>query len=304
MLSFFKSGFNKIKTALTKSRSALGDRLKDLFSKKISDDSFDELEEVLYQADLGTKIALDLTEKIRVFTQQNNSATQEELLNVVREELLKLCPTDDKPKFEAHPLVFLIVGVNGNGKTTSVAKLAKFYKEMGKKVLIGAADTFRAAAIEQLTTWATRVGVDIVKSSPGSDPSSVAFDTVTAGLARKSDVIIIDTAGRLHTKTPLMQELQKMRKVLDRVLPGAPHETFLILDATTGQNAIDQAKTFNEYTPISGIILTKLDGSAKGGIVFAIQKELSIPVKFLGVGEGMDDLQNFDAKSFISAIVD
>jgi fused signal recognition particle receptor len=198
----------------------------------------------------------------------------------------------------------LIVGVNGNGKTTSVAKLANRFKINKKNVLIAAADTFRAAAVEQLDIWAQRLKVDIVKGTSHSDPAAVTFDAVQAGKSRKTDVVIIDTAGRLHTKIPLMQELAKIKRSCQKVIPNSPHETLLVLDATTGQNAIDQAKVFNEFTPITGIILTKLDGTAKGGIVISIQRQLGIPIKFIGVGEGLEDLEPFDAQNFVNALFD
>lgn len=203
---------------------------------------------------------------------------------------------------EASPLIILIVGVNGNGKTTSTAKLAHLFQKEDKKVLVGAADTFRAAAIEQLETWAQKIGVDIVKGAPKSDPASVAFDTVKAGISRQAEVILIDTAGRLHTKTNLMQELEKIRRSCKKLSSKSPQETLLVLDATTGQNAIDQAKHFHQYTPLTGIILTKLDGTAKGGIVVAIQKELGIPVKFIGTGEQLDDFEPFDSASFVEGL--
>jgi fused signal recognition particle receptor len=198
--------------------------------------------------------------------------------------------------------VMLIVGVNGSGKTTSLAKLAHLLHSAGKKVLIGAADTFRAAAIDQLELWAKRIGVDIVKHQSHSDPSAVAFDAISAAKARGAEAVLIDTAGRLHNKTDLMHELAKIRRVCDKVCPGAPHETLLVLDATTGQNAIDQANTFHQFTPLTGLILTKLDGTAKGGIVVAIQRQLGLPIKFIGTGEGIDDLQPFDPQQFVKAL--
>jgi fused signal recognition particle receptor len=200
---------------------------------------------------------------------------------------------------EQLPMIILIVGVNGNGKTTSVAKLSHLLKQNGQKVLVAAADTFRAAAIEQLDTWAQRLQIDIVKGSPKSDPAAVAFDAVQAAKARHCDVVLVDTAGRLHTKTPLMQELEKIKRSCYKASLSGPHETLLVLDATTGQNAIDQAKHFHKFTPLTGIILTKLDGTAKGGIVVAIQRELAIPIKFVGTGEQIDDLQPFDPKNFV-----
>ncbi len=207
--------------------------------------------------------------------------------------------TPEKP-----PLVILVVGVNGNGKTTTTAKLAHKFQTEGKKVLIGAADTFRAAATEQLEIWSERLKIDLVKGVAGSDPASVAFDAVSAGKSRGCDVVIIDTAGRLHTKAPLMEELKKVAKVIKKVIPDAPHETLLVLDATAGQNGIDQAHVFHSFVPLSGLVLTKLDGTAKGGIVFSIQKQLHTPVKFIGIGEGIEDLEPFDVNQFVSALFD
>jgi fused signal recognition particle receptor len=218
--------------------------------------------------------------------------------------LLKKIETPVRKEVEASPYIILVVGVNGNGKTTSCAKLAKKYQDSGKKVILGAADTYRAAAQEQISLWAERLQLPVVRGLPKSDPSSVVFDTLTSALAKKIDIAIIDTAGRLHTKTPLMQELDKIQRVSNKVVPGAPHETLLVLDATVGQNAIDQAKTFLKYAPVSGLILTKLDGTAKGGVVINIWQELKIPVKFIGVGERVDDLEPFEPEAFIKSIFD
>jgi fused signal recognition particle receptor len=306
MFRFIQKGYDTVKGALVKTRSLLGTKIKAILKGNINEDALDELEKILYEADLGVQTAAALVVKIRVLYEVNPSVDREELFSAIRTELLKLCTNDTSGLAEAEqgqPTVILIVGVNGNGKTTSVAKLAKHYKDAGKKVIIAAADTFRAAAIDQLEIWAKLIDIEIVKSKPKSDPSSVAYDAIIAGQSRQADVVIIDTAGRLHTKTDLMLELQKIKRVCTKVLPGAPHETLLVLDATTGQNAIDQAKTFSKYTPITGLILTKLDGTAKGGIVIAIQNELAIPVKFIGVGEGTDDLEPFDAENFVTALL-
>ncbi len=230
----------------------------------------------------------------------------EELIVAMRKEIVEILsktpPEIAEIKEEERPFVVLIVGVNGNGKTTSTAKLANRFQEAGKKVLLGAADTFRAAATEQLEKWAHHLNIDLVKGNAKSDPAAVAFDAVTAAKARGADVVIIDTAGRLHTKTNLMQELEKIRRSCKKVNPHSPQETLLVLDATTGQNAIDQAKIFHKYTPISGLILTKLDGTAKGGIVVSIQQQLGIPVKFIGVGEGIEDLEAFNSEAFVNAL--
>jgi fused signal recognition particle receptor len=306
MFRFIQKGYDKVKGALKKTRSLLGSRINDLLKGKLSEDRLDELEQVLYEADLGVQTAAALVEMVRALDEADPSIPRDKLFETIQTELTRMCSNQSTDMAEApagQPTVILIVGVNGNGKTTSVAKLAKYYQDAGKKVLIAAADTFRAAAIEQLEIWAQRLNIDIVKSKPKSDPSAVAFDAIVAGQSRKCDVVIIDTAGRLHTKTDLMLELQKIKRVCSKVIPGAPHETLLVLDATTGQNAIDQARTFLKFTPLSGLILTKLDGTAKGGMVIAIHNELAIPVKFIGVGEGIDDFEVFDPESFVSALL-
>lgn len=305
---FLKTSFQKLKKALSKTGSLFGQKLKALFSTPLSEETLDQLEQLLYEADLGVKTAQELTKKIRVFHQQQPQATPEELTAEIRREIVAILnrqPHDIQsiPDNQG-PLVILVVGVNGNGKTTSVAKLAKKFQDNGKKVLLAAADTFRAAAMEQLETWAHRLNIDIVKGIPKSDPASVVFDAVSAGKSREVDVVIIDTAGRLHTKTNLMQELEKIRRSCKKIYPDSPHETLLVLDATTGQNAIDQAKTFHQFTPITGLILTKLDGTAKGGIVVSIQQQLGMPVKFIGVGESIDDLEPFQPEAFVSALFD
>lgn len=247
---------------------------------------------------------MELTEKVKEIHSQNPSLDADALILEMQKEITRIL--SEKPAQMAEvtegPLVILIVGVNGNGKTTSVAKLAKRYKDSGKKVMIAAADTYRAAAIAQLEIWADRIGSDLVKGAPNSDSAAVAFDALTAAKSRKSDVVIIDTAGRLHTRKDLMNELEKIKRACDKVVPGSPHETLLVLDATIGQNAVDQAKIFNEYTPVSGLCLTKLDGTAKGGIIINIQKELGIPVKFIGIGESLNDLEPFDPKNFALAL--
>lgn len=304
VFNYLKSGFAKVKSALSKTRSILGAKITSLFSGKIDEDTLDELEQILYEADLGVKTASELTKKVRDAYSKKPEMKSEEIISFLKAEILKDLNLQSNELKSNSPLVILIVGVNGNGKTTSVAKLSAKFKSEGKKVLVAAADTFRAGAIHQLEIWAERINMDIVKGMPKSDPSSVVFDAVNAGLSRQSDVIIIDTAGRLHTKIDLMQELEKIKRSCKKLIPDSPHETLLVLDATTGQNAIEQAKIFNQYTPISGIILTKLDGTAKGGIVLSIQKQLGIPVKFIGVGEGMDDLEHFDSETFVNALFD
>ncbi|MBX7067483.1 MAG: signal recognition particle-docking protein FtsY [Parachlamydiales bacterium] len=281
--------------------SPFAKKIRALFSKAPDDAAFEHLEQIFYEADLGAETAAELVEKIRGLYKKNSNISTDEILAFVKQELLKgLLPY--RP-VDAKPLVILLVGVNGSGKTTTLAKLASHYVREGKKVLVAAGDTFRAAAIEQLDAWAKRVGVDLIKSLPNSDPSGVAFDAVAAGKARGADVVLIDTAGRLQTKTELMHELAKVRRVCQKQLPDAPHETLLVVDATIGQNAIDQAKTFHQYTPLTGIVLTKLDGSAKGGIAISIQKQLGIPIQWVGTGEGAKDLERFDPENYVTELL-
>lgn len=304
VLQFFKSSFSKVKSALARARSLFGEKIKALFQGKIDESTLEQLEQLLYEADFGVQTAMELTNKVRELHKSNPSYKTAEYLAELQTHLLKMLGKFPSGIIEVPenklPMVILIVGVNGNGKTTSTAKLANFLTQNKKKVLLAAADTFRAAAIEQLDTWAQRLNIDIVKGSPKSDPAAVAFDAVQAAKSRGCDVVIVDTAGRLHTKTPLMQELEKIKRSCHKASSSGPHETLLVLDATTGQNAIDQAKHFHKFTPLTGIILTKLDGTAKGGIVVAIQRELGLPIKFIGTGEQIDDLQPFDPQSFVS----
>lgn len=306
VLNFLKTGYHKLKDALVKTGSLLGNRLRALFSGSINEDTLEKLEQMLYESDLGVKTAAELTQKIRDLHRTTPSIDAEGIMAAMRDEVVSILNRQPGHLIEAKqgegPTVILIVGVNGNGKTTSVAKLAKRLTDDGRKVLIAAADTFRAAAVEQLETWAKKLDVALVKGHAKSDPAAVVFDAATAAKARNVDVLIIDTAGRLHTKTNLMQELEKIKRSCNKIIPSSPHETLLVLDATTGQNAVDQAHTFNQFTPISGLILTKLDGTAKGGIVVSIQRELGIPVKFIGVGENIDDLQTFQAEAFAAAL--
>lgn len=306
VFKFLKASYTSVKNALVKTGSLIGSKLRSLFQGPINEEILERLEQLLYEADLGVQYAQELTAKVRDMLKADPSLSSEFLIEKIRNEMLQSLDSYPAGLMELNkeqaPLVILVIGVNGNGKTTSVAKLSSRYHAEGKKVVIAAADTFRAAAIEQLAIWAQRLGVDIVKGHSKSDPAAVAFDAVTAGKARAADVVIVDTAGRLHTKTHLMQELEKIRRSCGKVMPGAPHETLLVLDATTGQNAIDQARIFHQFTPISGLILTKLDGTAKGGIVLAIQRQLKLPIKFIGVGEGIDDLQPFDSKMFVDAM--
>ncbi|MDP1608672.1 MAG: signal recognition particle-docking protein FtsY [Chlamydiales bacterium] len=299
MFGFLK----KIITPFTTMKSLLGEKIKALFSKSADDHAFDELEKLLYEADLGAKTASTLVEALKQFSRKQKGLTGEEIISFLKQELLKGFIQPKQNLCTTGPHVLLIVGVNGSGKTTSIAKLAAKYRAEGKKVLIAAADTFRAAAIEQLETWAHRTGVDLIKAQPKSDPSAVVFDALQAAKSRHVDIVLIDTAGRLQTKTDLMQELAKISRVCQKQIPEAPHETLLVLDATIGQNALDQARTFHHFTPVTGIILTKLDGTAKGGIAIAIQKELHIPILWACTGESSEDLFPFDSEAFVSALL-
>jgi fused signal recognition particle receptor len=306
MFQFLKNSYEKIKNALSKTRSALSGRIKALFGKPWSDETFDELEQILFEADLGTACATSFVERLRSALRTHPTEDMRTILKIFHDHTLEILGkgksvAPNVPR-TGEPCVYLIVGVNGSGKTTSIAKLAKHFQADGKKVLLAAGDTFRAAAIEQLEMWAKRLGIDIVKSAPGADPSSVAFDGLSAAKARGCDVLLIDTAGRLQNKVDLMKELEKIRQVLGKVVPGAPHETLLVLDATTGQNAIDQALAFHAATPLTGIILAKLDGSAKGGIVLSIYQQLQIPVRWVGTGEQVDDLDPFDAAAYADSL--
>lgn len=306
ILHYLRSGYQKIKQVLKKTGSTLGNRIRSLFFGGISEETLDQLEQLFYEADLGVKTAMELTEHIKVIHRKNPKMEVADLIKEVQSYLLSLIKNSTAPLNQAsekeQPTTILVIGVNGNGKTTTVAKLANFLKNNGNHVIIAAADTFRAAAADQLTIWADRIGVDIVKSKPNSDPAAVVFDALTAAKSRQCNVALIDTAGRLHTRTDLMQELEKIKRICHKVHPGSPHETLLILDATTGQNGVEQAKIFHSFTPITGLILTKLDGTSKGGVVIAIQRELNIPIKFIGVGEGLDDLEPFDPENFVEGL--
>ncbi len=298
--------FDKIKSGLSKTRDRFAEQTSEIVKifKKIDDDVFDELEELLIMSDVGFDASGEIIERLRQKAHEEKIKDGEQLLPALKEIITDIMTESDDGILElkTSPAVILVIGVNGVGKTTSIAKMAAYYKSMGKDVMLAAADTFRAAAIDQLKVWADRVGVDLISQKEGSDPASVVYDAIAAAKARKKDVLICDTAGRLHNKKNLMDELAKINKIIDRELPGAQKESLLVLDATTGQNALSQAKAFGEAADITGIILTKLDGTAKGGIVIAIKNEQSIPVRFIGVGEGVDDLQPFDAKAFAEAM--
>jgi len=272
-------------------------------SKLVSDDTWDDLEEALVLADCGMPATMDIVEALRVEADAGKVTSGDSLARALADEITRrLAPEPARIPLGDDPTVILVVGVNGSGKTTTIGKLAHRLTELGQKVVIGAGDTFRAAAVEQLAVWADRAGVDIVKQAPGADPGAVAFDAVAAGRARGADVVIIDTAGRLQTQHNLMEELRKVHGVTGKAMEGAPHHVLLVIDSTTGQNGLSQARLFSEAVPVSGLVLTKFDGVARGGIVLAIQRELGIPVAMIGVGESIDDLQPFDARAFAEAI--
>jgi len=303
MLSFFKSKAKKLVQSFAKLKGSLGRKLKNIFSKPIDSASYEELEKLFYESDLGVDISMELVEKIKDLLRKDPSLSSEKILKVIADELIILLKSSISYELTASPFVILIVGVNGSGKTTSIAKLANYYKDQKKKVLLVAADTYRAAAVDQLDLWAKKIGVDIVRAQSGADPSSVVFDGLSSAKAKGYDVVLIDTAGRQQNKTHLMNELEKMKRVCHKVIEDSPHEILITLDATTGQHAVDQATVFHEFTPIDGIILSKLDGTAKGGIIIAIKKKLNLPVKWVGTGETADDLAPFDAKKFVEALV-
>lgn len=270
---------------------------------RVDDNTLDAIEEALVESDMGVNTTLKIIDNLEERVSKDKYMSQDELVSLLRDEISKLV---DEPEqlfdFGKKPYVILVVGVNGVGKTTTIGKMAAYFKAQGKKVILGAADTFRAAAVDQLTIWAERAGVDIVKQSMGSDPASVAFDTVKAAVSRGADVVIVDTAGRLHNRVDLMNELTKIRNVMRKVIPDAPHDVMLILDASTGQNAFQQAKEFSRATDISSLVLTKLDGTAKGGVVVGVSDQFHIPVKFIGVGEGIGDLKVFDKNEFVEKL--
>ncbi len=302
------SPFQKLKNSLTKTRSKISSKFKDLlsFKRKIDEDVLEELEVVLLESDIGvglvTKIIQDIRDAWKSKEIEDTSGVYDFLKNDLKQSLkdgnssLKITPSP--------PTVIMVAGVNGVGKTTSIAKLANLFIKQGKKVMLAAGDTFRAAATEQLDIWSKRIGADIVKHQSGADPSAVTFDALDASLSRGIDVLIVDTAGRLHTHENLMNELTKMKRVISKKIENAPHEVLMVLDATTGQNAISQAKLFKEAVDITGIFLSKLDGTAKGGAILGMRKEINIPIKYVGLGEGIDDIQEFDADKFVDALFD
>jgi fused signal recognition particle receptor len=304
-MAFFRKAIEKLAKGLTKTRQKLlGGLVSLLAGRKIDEALLDELEERLITADLGVAAAAKIRRDLEVAYQEKRLEKGEDVIEFLKADLKSYWPPADRSiRFApAPPTVILVAGINGSGKTTSVAKLACLFKQEGKKVCLAAADTFRAAAVEQLTIWADRLGVDIIRGTGGADPAAVAYDACDAAIARQADVLLVDTAGRLHTQDNLMRELSKIRNVVAKKIPGAPHEVLLVLDATTGQNAINQAKAFVAACDVSGIFLAKLDGTAKGGIVVALRSELNLPVKFVGLGEQPADVEAFDPESFIEAM--
>lgn len=296
--------FEKLKAGLAKTKAAVMGQINDLFKSfvKIDEDMLEELEELLICSDIGAGTTMYILDELRERIREKRLSDPEDAKAELKDILLSLVGENEPLKLSTKPSVILVIGVNGVGKTTSIGKMSAELKSQGKRVLVCAADTFRAAAIEQLSVWCDRAGVDIIKQTGGSDPAAVVYDAANAAKSRGSDVLIIDTAGRLHNKKNLMDELAKIDRVITRELPDAERETLLVLDSTTGQNAVNQAKEFKNAADITGLVLTKLDGTAKGGIVFSVKRELDIPVKFIGVGEGIDDMKPFDAKAFVDAL--
>jgi fused signal recognition particle receptor len=301
------SFLDRMKEAVTRTRENLAERIDDIVSigKEIDRNTLDDLEATLIGADLGSTTTQEILGKLREKADRKQIKDVEELKRLLKEELLAILnAANSRPvnKVDGTPEVILVVGVNGTGKTTTIGKLAQVFRAQGKNVLLCAADTFRAAAIEQLEIWGQRTGTEVIKTKAGGDPAAVLFDALQAAVARKTDYVVVDTAGRLHTKTSLMAELEKMRRTAQRIIPGAPHETLLVMDATTGQNGLQQARLFTQAAGVTGIVLTKLDGTAKGGVVVAICRELGLPVRYVGVGEKAGDLLPFDPKEFVDSL--
>jgi fused signal recognition particle receptor len=296
--------FEKIKNGLAKTRESVMKQVDGVFKSftKIDEELFEELEEILVSADVGVETSQYIISELRRGVKTHGASDPDDVKKLLREIMAEMLSGGEQLNLSTKPSVILVIGVNGVGKTTTIGKMAADLKSKGNRVLIAAADTFRAAAIDQLEIWVSRAGVEIVKHQEGADPAAVVFDALSAGRARGVDVVICDTAGRLHNKKYLMDELAKISKVIDRELPDAARENLLVLDATTGQNAVNQAKVFKETAGLTGIVLTKLDGTARGGVVFAIKHELGVPVKYIGVGEGIDDLQPFSPQDFVNAL--
>ena len=300
------SFFDRVKAGLEKTKNNFVKKVETIVIgyAEIDDDFLDDLEATMLTGDLGPKTTTYLMKEIRRGVTEGIINNTNEVMPFMEERITEMLGAQEEVLELHKPEVILVVGVNGVGKTTTIAKLAHYYVEQGKKVIIAAGDTFRAAASEQLSIWADRVGVSIVKHKEGADPAAVVFDACASALAKEADLVIVDTAGRLHTKVNLMEELKKIGRVADKQIPGAPHQTLLVLDGTTGQNAVSQAKLFGEAVPVTGIVVTKLDGTAKGGVVISIKEELGVPVRWIGVGEQMDDLRPFNAKEFANALFD
>jgi fused signal recognition particle receptor len=300
-----ESFFSRLRSGLSKTRAGFIDKLDALISRnEINDEVWEEFEETLVMADLGVMTTMKLREDVENEIERKSITDPYEIKNILKSKILEILKKSEGSAVISNnkPFIMMVAGVNGVGKTTTIGKLAYKFKGENKNVMVAAADTFRAAAVDQLEVWANRVGTELIRGRSGADPSAVAFDAVKASVSRNSDVLIIDTAGRLHTRENLMDELKKMRKVISRELEGAPHETILVLDATTGQNAVQQAKIFNEAIDLTGIALTKLDGTAKGGVIISIANELNIPVKYIGIGERLEDLREFNAEEFVEAL--
>lgn len=298
MWNLLKRRYDQVKSLFQRTGALLGTRLRALLSGPLDEERLEALEALFYGADLGRELAQELTQEVKRLPHRS----EEEVLEALRDLLLKKAPEGALRPLPT-PALCLIVGANGSGKTTTVAKLAHLFQQEGRRVLLGAADTFRAAAIEQLGLWAERLGCPIVKGRPQGEAAAVLFDAIQAAKVQGADLLLIDTAGRLHTKHELMQELAKMRRVADKAMPGAPHETWLVLDATMGQNSLEQARLFHEATPLTGLVVTKLDGTAKGGMALAIERRLGIPVRYIGIGEGVEDLRPFSRELFIEALL-
>lgn len=298
--------FSKFSKGLQKTRLSMAGAIDNMLHgvNEITDEMFDNLEEILVMGDVGVTTATEIVDRLRAKVAKENLRNGEQVRKAIKEIVAELLDGGEQMEMITMPSIILVIGVNGVGKTTTIGKMAAMYKAQGKKVILGAADTFRAAAIDQLQIWADRAGVDIVKHKEGADPAAVVFDTINAGKARNADIIIIDTAGRLHNKKNLMDELAKIYRVIDRELPWSDRESLLVLDATTGQNAVNQAREFKNVAEITGIVLTKLDGTARGGVVLAIKHDLNVPVKFVGVGEQVDDLQPFSPAAFAEGLFD
>jgi fused signal recognition particle receptor len=301
------SFLERMKEAVTRTRENLSERIEEVvaFTKEIDRSTLDDLEATLIGADLGATTTHEVLQKLREKADRKQIKNVDELKRLLKEELLAILEQGNSTpvqKVDGAPEVILVVGVNGTGKTTTIGKLAQVFRSQGKNVLLCAADTFRAAAIDQLEVWGQRTGTEVIKTKAGGDPSAVLYDALQAATARNSDYVIVDTAGRLHTKTNLMSELEKMRRTAHRIVPGAPHETLLVMDATTGQNGLQQARLFTQSAGVTGIVLTKLDGTAKGGVVVAITRELGVPVRYVGVGEKAGDLLPFDPREFVDSL--